>query len=290
MSACTTTARRARGICLLTVLALSVSRVGHGGDVTRLGPAAPYGRRLGHLYSLEGPIRKGDTERLARLFEADVADPASAVTALAHARGVLPPLILQLDSSSGDLLEAMRLGRWLRRAHGGVAVAEGDACVSACILVLAGGVMRSTPGRVIVHDPSSAVPRAAHGVSDKTRRAIRAYLSEMTVPLELADLVAPAAPGDEHVLTLAEKRHLGLQGIDPAADNERITVLARAYRVAPDVLRERFAAAERQCGSVELLQRRSFTLKLSGHSGIGEELEARWSDCYWGAVGPLPSR
>ena len=101
---------------VLILLTIGVEAL--GAEVTRQGPPGKDGRPLGHTYRLAGPIRPGDTERLAELFEADALDPESPVSAIAKGRGVLPLLVLELDSPGGDMGEAMRLGRWLRGKWG----------------------------------------------------------------------------------------------------------------------------------------------------------------------------
>ncbi|HYN02131.1 MAG TPA: hypothetical protein VE359_06785 [Vicinamibacteria bacterium] len=244
-----------------------------GGEVTRQGPPGKDGRPLGHSYRLEGPIRPGDTERLAALFEADALDPESPVPAIAKGRGVLPLLVLELDSSGGDVREAMRLGRWLRGKWGGAAVMRGNRCAGACVLVLAGAVARETPGVVVV-----------------TRRHLDAgYLSEMHIPTGLSTLALESGREGGRTLTTEEKSGFLLQGWDLTAREERAAAQARRYGLTSSELRRRFAETQVACGTEELVNRQVVTLELDPLGAARAwGLWGAWSDCRWKAMGARP--
>ena len=265
---------------------LVVGAEGIAGEVTRV-PVASV-KAPGFSYRLEGPIGPGDTRRLARLFEADAADPGSAVRALAPARGLIGALDLELDSPGGETEEGMRLGRWLRRNHGGATVKSGELCASACVLVLAGAVRRTTPGAVVVHRPylGSATPAQARQAWLDLDASIRRYLASMNVPVGLADVALEEPPEGGRVLTRKEKRRFLLEGWDPAAEEEQIATLASLYRVTSGEYRRRWAGTQTTCGSEDLLERQIFTLELNpGAADRAEKMRSAWNDCRWEAMG-----
>jgi hypothetical protein len=207
---------------------------------------------------------------LAALFEADALNPDSPVPAIAKGRGVLPLLVLELDSSGGDRGEAMRLGRWLRGKWGAAAVMRGSRCAGACVLVLAGAVARETPGEVVVD-----------------RRHLDAdYLSEMHIPTGLSTLV-PAYGGDGgRALTTEEKSGFQLEGWDLRARDERTAAQARRYDLTSSELRRRFAETQVVCGTEELVDRQVATLELDPlGSARAWGLWGAWCDCRWKAMG-----
>jgi hypothetical protein len=263
---------------------------GQAAEIERLGPTNDQGRRLGYEYRLSGEIQAGDTGRLARLFEADAADPGSAVTALARARSVAGALHLELDSPGGDMEEAMRLGRWLRHRYGFAAVREADLCASACVLVLAGAVHRSTAGTVVVHRHTleSPSPARARETWQRVQESVRRYLRDMNVPGTLLDLALEAPPEKGRTLTREEKKRFLLSGWDPAAEEERTATLAEYFGTTSGEFRRWWAATEVTCGSEDLVERRAFTLELdSAGRDRAEAMRAAWRDCRWKAMRPM---
>ncbi len=259
------------------------------------GPAAEVTRVEGEdgdgvTYRLEGPIAAGDTRRLARLFSADAADPDSAVTALAPARAAFGAFDLELHSPGGDTDEAMRLGRWMRQHFGGATVRSGELCGSACVLVLAGAVRRTTPGLVAVHRPylGSATTGQARQAWLDLDASIRRYLARMNVPVAVADLALEEPPEGGRALTPKEKRRFLLDGWDPAAEEEHVAALASVYGVTSGEYRRRWRETLVACGSEDLLERRIATRELDPQFAAfqpAEEMRRGWNDCRWKAMG-----
>lgn len=270
------------------VALLAVGGEGRAAELTRGGPPVADGGSLVLHYRLDGPIGGGDTERLERLYAEDEAQLGDMARVRPRVRAIIPPLLLQLDSPGGDPEEAMRLGRWLRRQGGAAEVRGGEQCASACVLVLAGAVRRTTAGAVVVHRLSleSAPPARARQAWLELDASIRRYLREMNVPAALADLALEVPPEGGRALTWAEKRRLLLEGWDPAAKEERIAALAALYGITSGQFRRRWALTQAACGSEELLERRIFTLELGpGAPDRGETMREAWNDCRWGAMG-----
>jgi hypothetical protein len=267
---------------------LAVGGEGRAAEVTRVGPPVSAGETLVLLYRLDGPIGAGDGQRLGRLFAEDVANLGDVAEVRARVRSVAPSLSLELDSPGGDPEEGMRLGRWLRRHRGAAEVKSGEQCASACVLVLAGAVRRTSPGAVIVHRLAleSTSPGQAGRAWLDLDASIRRYLARMNVPVALADMALEEPPESGRALTWAEKRRFLLEGWDPAFEEERISALARLYGVSSGEFRRRWAGTQAACGSEDLLERRILTLELGpGAADRGEKLRDAWNDCRWKAMG-----
>ena len=110
---------------------------------------------------------------------------------------------LVIESSGGSVYEARRLGRFLRA--NGMRTAVDKLCLSACVDVLAGGVVRFvTPGaRLGIHQ--SRVPKqvSSHEGGQTYVAEAALYLSEMGVDNTVA-LVAAAVPHDQIYLISTE--------------------------------------------------------------------------------------
>lgn len=126
---------------------------------------------------LKGEILKGDFERIA-----------------AEVRRV-PQFIewVSIDSPGGDVLESMRIGRFLRSLSVRVVA---KTCNSACVLVWVGGIERSAAGDLGLHRPFFDKTYFA-GLS-KSQAAVRyegltkqveSYLREMLVPQEAIEII-----------------------------------------------------------------------------------------------------
>jgi hypothetical protein len=105
--------------------------------------------------------------------------------------------MLFINSSGGDLDEAMAIGQWVRENRLGVA-ARGD-CASACIWVLASGLIRNVwpDTKLRVHRPYLTANRPAAG--EKLRKLLqrsKAYFEEMGVPPELAERMFSTPPDE----------------------------------------------------------------------------------------------
>ncbi len=95
---------------------------------------------------------------------------------------------LQIDSPGGSIVQAMEGGRYLRQK--GVMVTTTSECLSACVLVLAGGLVREAEprARIGVHRFYSSVSidgKAATEVAQQMSSEILQYLSQMGVDAEL---------------------------------------------------------------------------------------------------------
>lgn len=174
------------------------------------------------------------------------------VTAVAD-RLEIPTRILDIDSTGGHVEEAIRAGDSMAESRWAVWVREGSQCHSACVLLLAGGDMRSIHGKVGVHrlfrDQSKATSRAELSAELKeVSSQVRDYLVRNGADARLADLMMTIANRRLRLLSAAELSEYGLQGSNAVQDDlDRIRVTRRC---GEDFARRRDAwlrAFEAQC-------------------------------------------
>jgi hypothetical protein len=142
--------------------------------------------------------------------------------------------IIEVSSPGGDIDAAMRLGSIIRAQNASVSVSGNNLCASACVLVLAAGVMRSVWGEVAIHRPYRAegqalgMEQAQRGYEARNAR-IAAYLRRMNVPASLLDAMLAVPSHEARVLSRDELHVFGLSGIDPVYEEE--TDARRAKRL-----------------------------------------------------------
>ena len=141
--------------------------------------------------------------------------------------------ILDIDSTGGHVEEAIRAGDSMAEKRWAIWVREGSQCHSSCVLILAGGDMRSVVGKVGVHrlfrDQSKATSRAELSAELKDVSAqVRDYLARNGADTRIADLMMTVPNRRLRLLTEAEMREFGLQGSNAVQDDlDRIRVTRR---------------------------------------------------------------
>ena len=201
------------------------------------------------VVELKGAITPGLVAKLRSVFE-------SVDT------GRLPAgAIVLIDSHGGDGLAAIEIGRMVREAKAHVFVR--GRCASACVYVLAGGVVRGVArDRAIgIHSPRlttfvkglgvvdinvATSPNAAAALEAGNKRS-REYFAEMGAPDALFAAMM-ATPSDQtRYLDLAELPPLGIVGIDPGYLAEYAPRAEKAYRIPEDELVRRVLATPGKC-------------------------------------------
>jgi ATP-dependent protease ClpP protease subunit len=169
------------------------------------------------------------------------------------ARMAIDDRVLDMDSTGGQVEEAIRAGDSIAGAQWAIWVREGSICHSACVLVLAAGDTRSIEGKVGIHrlmrDGSRATTRRelAEELHEVTEQ-VRDYLARNGVAGSLADQMMIVPNRDLRVLTAAELAAFGLSGTNAVQDDlDRITLMRQC---GEDFVRRRDAfmrAFDRQC-------------------------------------------
>ena len=139
--------------------------------------------------------------------------------------------ILELNSTGGQVEEAIRAGDAIAGAQWAIRVRAGSICHSACVLVLAAGDTRAIAGKVGIHrlirDRSTATTRRELNAElrDVTEQ-VRDYLARNGVAGALADQMMTIPNRDLRLLTAAELAQYGLSGTNAAQDDlDRITLM-----------------------------------------------------------------
>jgi hypothetical protein len=123
--------------------------------------------KIGSDYQLRisTTVIPGDHDRLVELIDA---------------QGNYPDAI-QVDTTSGDVAESMRIGHYIRNRM--LSVAAGKSCANTCFVIWAGGVLRQANGPVNV--------RIAPG--QVSQESVETYLTDMEIP---AAIIATALSRD----------------------------------------------------------------------------------------------
>jgi hypothetical protein len=144
----------------------------------------------------QGPIVAGDAAKLDQLYAREFA-----------ARPVVyerQPMnrALRLNTTGGDLNEAMRIGRWARGLKMAVIVQDASVCLSSCVYILAAGLQKHPYGDIGIHRPY-LVAAPAGGADKVMKQALRLsqeYFVEMNTPAQLAEDMFSTAPDDMKLL------------------------------------------------------------------------------------------
>ena len=186
--------------------------------------------------------------------------------ALPRVRGDSLPagLIVLLDSMGGDGVAAMNIGRLLRAGKAHVFVT--GQCASACIFVLAAGVIRGAPaytvgihrGRLTATDPKTGGTREIDVAKDanaartleRFETMAAGYFAEMGMPPELFTAMQSHQLKGVFRLNDTELTFYGLSGFDPAYLDERARLfetLDGPYRMDRTELARREAKVASHC-------------------------------------------
>lgn len=166
---------------------------------------------------VHGEIRDSDAAQFPALL--------SAARESARSMGFLTPnrtpLLIELDSRGGSIRAALSLGRLIRAANPlSVNVQTGSSCISACVMLLAGGTARLVEGSVGIHRPYLEDDRAFTPDQQKQNysaieKDVKDYLASVNIPTSLYDTMFRIPPEKVRFLSERELQTLGLSEDDP---------------------------------------------------------------------------
>lgn len=151
-------------------------------------------------------------------------------------------LIVNLNSSGGDLYAAMSIGRALKkrdeaRKDRGIFVKPEAKCYSACVFVLAAGLQRVRQGSIGIHRPYLLAPKDDINATSKWLEKVavdaKAYLREMGVSETLYDHMVNVPP--DKILTFSTVREMdqyGLLGVDPAFEERKAAIYMQSRGIS----------------------------------------------------------
>jgi len=174
-------------------------------------------------------------------------------------------LIVLLDSSGGDGVAAMEIGRMLRLARAHVFVT--GQCSSACMFILASGVVRGAPaytvgihrGRITVTDTDGKILKEVNAVENrkaaaaliKFERDAEGYFAEMGMSPQLFEAMQAHTQKGVYRLSHSQATKFGLTGFEQRYFNERVKFFEAqkgAYKMDGPELRQRTAKVASRCG------------------------------------------
>lgn len=135
-----------------------------------------------------------------------------------------------LDSWGGNRSAAFKMGRVIRKHRLATLVREGAQCESACVWLLVGGVCRAAMGLVGVHRVMYKKPLDGPEIQAllvPEDRDLKRYLTEMDVPLELAQVARHTPIWTVTYLSTVRKRVYGLFTTLPAEQERRIAAYVK---------------------------------------------------------------
>lgn len=178
---------------------------------------------------IKGPISRKLLANLKQNITPSESDPVPA------------GLIVFLDSKGGDGMAAIEIGRILRKANAHVFV-NGE-CSSACILVLAGGVVRGAPtfsvgihqARITLSSDSGVIKKEVDANEDPVAKAMLAkfnssakiYFSDMEIPPDLFTAMQSHPTKRVYRLSSPEITAYGLNGIEEEYLKQRTDMYAQ---------------------------------------------------------------
>ena len=131
---------------------------------------------------VHGKIERGDADKIRQKIEA-----------VDDFKDMVNIGLISLDSTGGDVREAMKIGRLFREKLLTVWVARNSKCYSSCVISLLGGVARLSMGEIGIHSfyspeyIGSGKYKEASKVYDEISSALEAYMKEMRIPIALLD-------------------------------------------------------------------------------------------------------
>jgi hypothetical protein len=129
---------------------------------------------------------------------------------------------LVINSPGGEVDAAMRIGTLMRSYRMAVVVPVQAKCMSSCIYIVAGGMVRWLYGDVGIHRPYFATTpsESFDAAMKKVVAESKAYFSRMNVSEQLADAMFATPPDEVHVLTDRELKNYWLGREDMAYEED----------------------------------------------------------------------
>lgn len=164
------------------------------------------------------------------------------------------PLAVHLNSRGGNIETAMKIGKRIRNSKSYVVVFinSNDICASACVFILAGAGHRNVDGEVIIHRPyydnDNATTAAKQKVNyKKIEKLVKAYLSEMNIPLSLYDEMLAISSDSGKLLTYTELKNFNLIGLDIYIEEATNASTAKKLHITKTELYERYNRLNVMC-------------------------------------------
>lgn len=192
---------------------------------------------------IQGEIIRGDSNKLANLIAKNKTGCIG--------QDIEPAVIV--DSTGGDVEEALRIGRAIRSKGLGTSVGPNMKCVSACNFIFIAGVTRFIDGSFGIHRPYalslSTAQEDATNKYQRLKRVLTEYTLEMNVSPELVERMMKISPQNVEFLDAAELKRLGVTGIDPVWEDMLASNEATKLGITKQEYIRRRALVKEVCGT-----------------------------------------
>lgn len=220
------------------------------------------------IVKITGEIATGDTKKFTDALERAQATWSEHCNRAINFKGVM------LGSDGGDIEEALKLGRLLRRLEFNTAVDFGGNCHSACVVVFAAGIERTAfPEQLGVHRPyfqrldATLSAGSIKMMREKNIASLRRYFDEMDIDSSLVDLMLSIPPESMHILTQTESDRYRLIGEDANYEERRIAFMAKVLKITSTEYRKRVELSNTQCSYL-----------------LSEKKLLEWTECKGGVI------
>ena len=217
-------------------------------------------------YMLMGEIQTNDAEKFITIFN-------NLRTKFKNKKCPLGAPRVTIDSVGGDIVEAIKLGRFMKQNALTVEVStaryvlknkkyqvtsglENGQCLSACVFVLAGGVIRevtTSVSQVGIHRPyfsqieGDASPSAIKASREQLNRLIKDYFEEVDINPSLLEDMLSIPPDKMRILTDAELERYRLSVNNANYEESETAKNAKNFNLTSGEFRIRSQRADMQC-------------------------------------------
>jgi ATP-dependent protease ClpP protease subunit len=164
-------------------------------------------------------------------------------------------IVVILNSDGGDVEAAIGIGRILRRqTYSDVRLLKYSRCLSACVFVLAGGLLRLVDGQVGIHRPYTDGLEVMTYRQNQERFSLlenlaKNFLKDMNLPPALYDQMMRIPPEKMQILSATELTQFGLNQHDPVYMDTLDSQQARRHGLRKQEYLARREVAHRICNS-----------------------------------------
>jgi hypothetical protein len=162
-----------------------------------------------------------------------------------------------LNSTGGDVEEAMKIGRYFKANEFTVTV--GETCFSSCVFLLAGGVDRyAYTGKVGIHRAyfgsidKSLSSNQIRDLRDKLNSELKKYLEEMDINPSLVDAMNSYPPESMKVLSTDELKNFRLNVQDANYEEKQTAKLAYMNNMSSVEYRVKSSVANNSCRPADI--------------------------------------
>lgn len=149
------------------------------------------------VITISGKIEKGDYVRLLKFLKPDYSKSTPEEVfknRLAFQKTVV------LDSSGGDVSEAMKIANLIEKSYANTEVPKGGRCYSSCFLIWAGGARHLLGGEIGVHRITLAGNDTNIAKSEKVvvpaSQSVESYLLRVGIPRRIVDKMNETSSSD----------------------------------------------------------------------------------------------